>query len=164
MTPSPSPPSSPSFLTSLLGWGPGRKEAGLTGPLLVSTSLRLPSRRPACTAVLGNSSILTTASWPLTCTSCPPWSSAASRTTRLPRPRQVFLQNRPETRHQAASRPWPLERRCLDGLLYGPWAYLNVYREIELESWVLLLLFLEPINPFLQSGYLSMGTSLYSVI
>uniref|UniRef100_A0A8C6ICR1 Uncharacterized protein n=1 Tax=Mus spicilegus TaxID=10103 RepID=A0A8C6ICR1_MUSSI len=73
--------------------------------------------RPACTAVLGNSSILTTASWPLTCTSCPPWSSAASRTTRLPRPHQVFLQNRPETRHQAASRPWPLERSCQKELL-----------------------------------------------
>lgn len=131
-------------MTSPLGWGPG--EEGLTGPLLVSAYLCLPSRRPVYTAVLGSSSILTTASWPLTSTSCPPLSSAASRTTRLPRPCQVLLQNNPETRHQAASHRLPQERRCLDGLLYEPWACRNLYRKIEPESWALLLLFLEPIN------------------
>lgn len=111
-----------------------------------TTELWTLRRRPVCTAVLGSSSILTTASWPLMCTSCPPLSSAASRTTRLPRPCQVFLQNSPETRRQAASQPLPQERKCLDGLLYEPWACRNLYREMEPESWTRLLCCMEPIN------------------
>lgn len=130
-------------LTARLGT---RGEGGLDRTPLVSAYLRLPSRRPVYTTVLGSSSTLTTVSWRLTCISCPPSSSAASRTTRLPRPCQVFLQNSPETRRQAASHRLPQERRCLDGLLYEPWACRNLYGKIEPESWALLLLFLEPIN------------------
>lgn len=93
-----------------------------------TTELWTLRRRPVCTAVPGSSSIPTTASWPLMCNSCPPLSSAASRTTRLPRPCQV-LQSSPETRQQAASHPLAQERRCLDGRLCEPWSWRNLYRD-----------------------------------
>lgn len=86
------------------------------------------------------------------CSSCLPWCSAASQTTRLPPLGQGLLLNSRETRPQAASHPqprkggtgWTLTLKEPVDLGLGA---ARIESEELPESWVLLLLFLELINP-----------------